>query len=141
MPIFPSVEWFEEVRQAVNGTREFRALGNCDTTMGVKVGDRAFRLKFEAFECEEVSEVGVEGLGELDFYLEMSHGEWRELLENIKAGGAADREHSLNTLDLSRDTGVVRARDNFLRQSFFRYHLSIQAYFDASAQVETVFAG
>ena len=63
MPIFPSVEWFEEVRQAVNGSRSFRALGNCDTTMGVKVEDRAFCLKFEAFACEEVSEVGVEGWG------------------------------------------------------------------------------
>ena len=62
-------------------------MGNCDTTMGVKVGDRAFRLKFEAFACEEVSEVGVEGLGEMDFYLEMSPAEWRGLLENIKANG------------------------------------------------------
>ena len=140
MPVFPSVEWFEEVRQAVNGSKEFRALGNCDTTMGVKVGDRAFRLEFEAFACEEVSEVGVEGLGELDFYLEMSDGEWREFLENIKANGGADGEHSLNTLDLSRETGVLRARDDLLRQSFFRYHLSLQAYFNASAQVETVFA-
>ena len=141
MPVFPSVEWFEEVRQAVNQTKEFRALGNCDTTMGVKVGDRAFCLKFEAFSCEEVSEVGVEGLGKLDFYLEMSPEEWRELLDNIKAHGGADRDHSLNTLDLNRETGVLRAEDDFLRQSFFRYHLSLQAYFDASAQVETVFAG
>lgn len=137
MPVFPSVEWFEEVRQSVNGSREFRALGNCDTTMGVKVGDRAFCLKFEAFACEEVSEIGVEGLGELDFYLEMSQGEWRALLDNIKANGRADGEHSLNTLDLNRETGVLRAKDDFLRQSFFRYHLSVQAYFDASAQVET----
>lgn len=141
MPVFPSVEWFEEVRQAVNGSREFRALGNCDTTMGVKVGDRGFRLKFEAFACEEVSEVGVKGLGKLDFYLEMSPGEWRELLDNIKANGAADGKHSLNTLDLSREGGVLRAKDDLLRQSFFRYHLSIQNFFDASAQVETVFAG
>lgn len=139
MPVFPSVEWFEEVRRSVNGSRQFRALGNCDTTMGVKVGARAFCLKFEAFECEDVSEIGVEGLGELDFYLEMLPGEWRELLDNIKANGGADGDHSLNALDLRRDTGVLRARDDFLRQSFFRYHLSIQAYFDASAQVETVF--
>ena len=141
MPLFPSVEWFEEVKKAVNGSREFRALGNCDTSMGVKVGERAFRLKFEAFACEGVSEVGVEGLGELDFYLEMSPGEWRELLDNIKANDGADGEHSLNTLDLSREGGVLRAKDDLLRQSFFRYHLSIQNFFDASAQVETLFAG
>ena len=140
MPIFPSVEWFEEVRKAVNGSREFRALGNCDTTMGIKVGDRAFSLKFEAFSCEEVSEVEGGGLGSLDFYLEMSPGEWREFLENVKEKGGVDGEHSLNTLDLSRETGILRAKDDFLRQSFFRYHLSIQAYFDASARVETVFS-
>ena len=82
----------------------------------------------------------MEGLGELDFYLEMSDGEWREFLENIKANGGADGDHSLNTLDLSREGGLLRARDDLLRQSFFRYHLSIQNFFDASAQVETVFA-
>ncbi len=140
MPVFPSVEWFEEVRQAVNGSREFRALGNCDTNMGVRVGDRAFLLKFEAFFCEEVSETGIDGLGDMDFYLEMSPGEWRSLLDNIKVNGGADGEHSLNTLDLSREGGILRARDDFMRQSFLRYHLSIQCYFDASAQVETVFA-
>ena len=49
MPVFPSVEWFEEVSETVNRSKEFRALGNCDANMGVKVGDRAFSLKFEAF--------------------------------------------------------------------------------------------
>ena len=140
MPVFPSVEWFEEVRQAVNGSREFRALGNCDTNMGVKVGDRAFLLKFEAFSCEEVSEIGIDAMEDMDFYLEMSPGEWRSLLDNIKENGGADAEHSLNTLDLSRAGGILRARDDFMRQSFLRYHLSIQCYFDSSAQVETVFA-
>ena len=76
----------------------------------------------------------------MDFYLEMSPGEWRSLLDNIKENGGADGEHSLNTLDLSREGGILRARDDFMRQSFLRYHLSIQCYFDASAQVETVFA-
>ncbi len=140
MPIFPSVEWFEAVRQTVNGSREFRALGNCDATVGVKVGGKAYRLKFEAFSCEGASEIGVDGLGDTDFYLEMSPGEWREMLGNIRANGGADGEHSLNTLDMSREGGILRAKDGLLRQSFFRHHLSVQAYFDASAQVETVFA-
>lgn len=139
MPLFPSVEWFDQVRGVVNQGKEFRALGNCDTTMGVKVGDRAFRLQFEAFSCEQVSEIAIKDLGDADFYLEMSPGEWRTFLDNIKTNGGADGDHSLNTLDLSRDGGILRAKDDFLRQSFLRYHLSIQAYFDASAQVETVF--
>ena len=124
----------------MNRSKEFRALGNCDANMGVKVGGRAFSLKFEAFSCEEVSEIGVEGLADLDFYLEMSLGGWRELLSNIKSNGKADGEHSLNTLDLTREGGILRVKDDFLRQSFLRYHLSFQAYFDASAQVETAFA-
>ena len=140
MPIFPSVEWFEEVRETVNRSKEFRALGNCDANMGVKVAEKAFSLKFEAFSCEEVSEIGVEELADLDFYLEMSSEEWRELLSNIESNGKADGEHSLNTLDLTREGGILRVKDDFLRQSFLRYHLSFQAYFDASAQVETVFA-
>ena len=140
MPVFPSVGWFEEVRETVNRSKEFRALGNCDANMGVKVGDKAFSLKFEAFSCEEVSEIGAEELADLDFFLEMSPVGWRELLSNIKSNGRADGEHSLNTLDLTREGGILRVKDDFLRQSFLRYHLSFQAFFDASAQVETVFA-
>ena len=140
MPVFPSVEWFEAVREVVNNDPGFRALGNCDATMGLKVGDRVFSLEFEAFECASVSEIDLKGLRDVDFHLEMSPEEWRDLLDNIRANGKSDSDHSLNTLDLTRGGGILRAQDELLRQSFFRYHLSLQAYFDASSQVETVFA-
>ena len=84
MSVFPSVEWFEEVKETVNRSKEFRALGNCDANMGVKVGDRAFSLKFEAFSCEEVSEIGAEGLADLDFYMEMSSKDWREAAQQYQ---------------------------------------------------------
>ena len=85
MLVFPSVEWFEEVKETVNRSKEFRALGNCDANVGVKVGEKSFSLKFEAFSCEEVSEIGVEGLGGLG------------LLPGDVAGGVAGvaRQHQV----------------------------------------------
>ena len=139
MPVFPSVEWFEALREVVNGGPAFRALGSCDTVVGVKVGERVFSLTFEAFECAGVSEIDADGLRDVDFYLEMSAEGWRELVENVQANGKADPDHTLNTLDLTRPGGILRSRDELLRQAFFRYHLSMQAYFDAAARVETIF--
>ncbi len=57
MPAFPSVDWFEAVRGLVNQDESFRRLGTVDARVGVKVGDEAYELTFEAFD---------QGLGEGD---------------------------------------------------------------------------
>ena len=94
--VFPSVQWFQGLQQLVNVDPEFRRLGTVDAQMGVKVGSRVFVIVFEAFECVDVKE-GIEGdLENLDFYLELSEADWRELVENTKANNGADRQHTLN---------------------------------------------
>lgn len=140
MPAFPSVEWFEAVRATANQDAGYRSLGTCDSVVGIKVGPRAFLLTFEAFECSAVAEADEDGLHEADFVLEMAPAEWRELLENVQANGRADGAHTLNSLDLARPDGVVKSSDEYRRHTFFRVHLSLQAFFDASASVGTTFA-
>jgi len=140
MPKFPSVDWFETLREEVNQDPRFRALGSCDAVVGVKVGARVFSLTFEAFECSGVAEIDVPGLRDVDFYLEMSPKEWREVIQNIRANGKADPKHTLNSLDLTRPGGILRSKDALLRLSFYRYYLSLQFFFDAAAKVETAFA-
>lgn len=140
MPVFPSVEWFNAVREVVNQDPGYRALGSCDARVGVKVGERVFLLTFEAFECTGAVETDEDGLLDADFYLEMLPDEWQELLRNVQTNGSADADHTLNTLDLSRPEGIVKAHDEYRRHSFLRFHLSLQAFFDAAARVETVFA-
>ena len=57
MPTFPSVEWFNAIKDIVNNDPAFRQLGTVDSVIGVKVGSKIFELTFEAFECTGVREV------------------------------------------------------------------------------------
>ncbi len=139
--VFPSVEWFQALQQLVNADPEFRRLGTVDAAMGVKVGPRVFVIIFEAFECIEVREGSEADLDDLDFYLELSEPDWRELVENTKANGGADRRHTLNTLDLTKKDGLSQnaTGDQLRGDIFFRVNQSLQHYFALSAQLDTVF--
>ena len=92
--VFPSVRWFQALQQLVNEDAEFRRLGTVDASMGVKVGPKVFVIVFEGFECVDVKEGSEGGLDDLDFYLELSEIDWRELVENTKANNGADRQHT-----------------------------------------------
>ena len=138
MPVFPSIDWFDSVRTAANSDRQFRALGSCDANVGIKVGDQIFILDFEAFECSGASEGSDDSLLDLDFWLSMEPDAWRALLENIRQNGAADSDHTFNTLDI--ENGIIESTDAYGANSFPRYHLTLQRLFDLSAQMETTFA-
>lgn len=140
MPHFPSIEWFEAVRQRANAAPQFASHGSCNCVMGVKVGDEAFAVTFEGFECAGVDVVPADDLRVADFYLDMSPDEWRAFLDNIASNGGADSAHTLNALDLAMPNGCVKSHDELRRTAFFQYHLSLQAFFDASAGVQTTFA-
>ncbi|PKB69174.1 MAG: hypothetical protein BZY77_06895 [SAR202 cluster bacterium Io17-Chloro-G5] len=139
--VFPSVEWFQALQQLVNVDPEFRRLGSIDAAMGVKVGSRVFVVVFEAFECTEVRDGSEADLDDLDFYLELSEADWRELVENTKTNGGADRRHTLNTLDLTANDGLAQnaTGDQLRGDIFFRVNESLQYFFDQAAKLETVF--
>ena len=139
--VFPSVEWFQALQQLVNVDPEFRRLGTIDAGMGVKVGPRVFVIIFEAFECIEVREGSEADLDDLDFYLELSEADWRELVENTKANDGADRRHTLNTLDLTKENGLSQnaTGDQLRGDIFFRVNESLQLFFDSAAKLDTVF--
>ena len=140
MPEFPSIEWFEAVRESANGDPQFTSQGTVNCVMGVKVSDAAFAVAFEGFECAAAEAVNEGALRDLDFYIDMSQDEWRELIDNIVANGGADSAHTLNTLDLTMPSGCIKSGNELRRATFFQCHLSLQAFFDASARVETTFA-
>jgi hypothetical protein len=139
--LFPSLEWFEAVRALVNEDAAFRNLGSIDTQMGVKSGSDIFVITFEAFKCTEVSAGTDDDLFELDFYLDMPPETWQDMLTNIKENGAADHQHTLNTLDLRLPDGLSAnaTGDQFKADMFFRFNESLQQFFNLSAQLETVF--
>lgn len=143
MARFPSVEWFDQVREVFNHNEAYHGAGGgaCETTFGVKCGDEIFQVEIEGLECTGAKPIGAEDLENLDFYLEMAPAEWREMLENIKQNDGADLDHTLNTLDLDRDEGLAKSAtdDQYRQDLFFRYNQTLQFLFDASARVETQF--
>lgn len=140
MPTFPSIEWFDAVRALVNNDEGYRRLGTVDARVGIKVGDRLYELTFEAFECVGAREIAESDLRDVDFWLEQSPDEWREMLENIKQHDSADLHHTLNTIDLTIPEGFARSYDGYRRDAFYRFNQSLQHFFDSSAKIETKFA-
>ena len=139
MPVFPSIEWFDTVRTAANDNPEFRALGANETIFGVKVGDQIIRLDFYAFECVSVAEIDEDGLLDVDFYLEMEPERWQSFIQHIQSAGVADAQPTFNALDLNEPGGILRSHDPYRQNNFFRYHLTIQKFFDSAATVETTY--
>lgn len=140
MPKFPSVEWFDTMRDIVNNDEAFRRLGTVDARVGVKVGDELYELTFEAFECTGASQIEESALRDLDFWLEQSLDEWRDMIQNIKMNGSAGLSHTLNTIDLNRPEGFAKSFDGYRRDAFYRFNQSLQHFFDSSSKIETQFA-
>ncbi len=140
MPVFPSVEWFNAIKDIVNADPAFRQLGTVDAIIGVKVENKIYQLTFEAFECTNVREAGENDLRDMDFWLEQSYDDWKDMITNIRTHGAADLTHTLNTIDLRRPEGLAQSHDGYRRDAFYRFNQSIQDYFNASAKIDTQYA-
>lgn len=144
MAEFPSVAWFEAVAGVFNSDESYRGAGGgqCHCQAGIKVGKRVFLLAFEGFECAEVREVDVSELEPVDFYLEMPLKDWKAMVQDIAANGAASLHYTLNTLDLNREAGLSHSvhGDQYREDLFFRYNQTFQFFFDASARIKTTFA-
>jgi hypothetical protein len=140
VPVFPSLEWFQALREVVNKDDQYRHFGTCDAVMGVKIGDEIFQVTFEAFEVTDVARIGEDDLlRDCDFYLEMPPEAWREMIVNIRDHGGADLDHTLNTLDFNLGQ-IAKSDDELRRDLFFRYNQSFQQFFDDSRLIETQLA-
>lgn len=140
MPTFPSTDWFQALADLVRDDADFRKFGTIDLEMGVEVGDEVWKVVFEAFEVTEVVQIDAEAAEPLDFVLSMTPSGWHDMLENIKQNGAADLDHTLNTLDLNNPENFARGQDYHRRDKFYRFNQTLQDFFDASARLDTSFA-
>jgi hypothetical protein len=125
------LELFARTRAAVNEDPSFRKLGTADMMAGIRLGDTAFIVQFEAFECAGVEQVDVEQLRDADFYLELPAPALQHYLAGRKAGTAP----SLSSLDLDTEGGIVRGTDPLRTLKFERYLGTLQAFFDKSANL------
>ncbi|MGE0544449.1 MAG: hypothetical protein AB7R89_30175, partial [Dehalococcoidia bacterium] len=82
MPVFPSTEWLQAVADLAMKDDRYRKYGRVDALVGVKVGDRMFRLTFDVFDISDIREISFDELRDLDFYLEMEPERWQAMIES-----------------------------------------------------------
>jgi len=142
--LFPSEAWFNEVRDIFNNDESYRGAGggSCECQSAMKIGGRVFLVNFEGLECAPIVEASKDALNDVDFYLDMPLADWKAMVKDIAANGAASLHYTLNTLDLNRPEGLSHSyhEDQFREDLFFRYNQTFQFFFDASARIKTGFA-
>jgi hypothetical protein len=138
---FPSVQFFEELRERVNSDPDrFRRLGTVDMTLVVKIDypERAelYEVVFAGYRCVRTRKIASAADAPKDaIVVEGPYAAWREMIHNIIANGGADLEHSLNTLTLM-DTPLRVYSDNQLDTDlFYRYQQNLQEFFDGAAAI------
>jgi len=139
---FPSVEWFDALKEIINDDEAYKRHGTCDASVGIKVPEagKYFVITFEAFEVEDVKETDEAAAENTDFWIEQSYDKWQEMIKNIADNGQADLHHTLNTLDVEDPDGLARSNDGYRRDLFYRFNQSFQHFFDATSQIDTKFA-
>lgn len=144
---FPSKKWFEALgKQMVEKTDEFRLLGPIDCTMVVKVdgpkGCQLVEVVFEAFSVISVRSLeNLESAAPDHFVIEAPLDVWQEMLENIRANAGPDLEHTLNFLTFPDDPMLVSGPDQLRTDAFYRYHESLQRFFNGASSIATSYAG
>ncbi len=132
---FPSLAFFQALQQRTKEASDrFERLGYCDTTFGVRIGDRLFRVAFEVYECTAVGE--GDGDEALDFVLAGSLETWIEMVRAIRENSGADAAHTLNTLTHIGDVIQVEYDDAEGYDKFFRYMASLQEFFDQARALD-----
>jgi len=146
--VFPSVAWFERLAALMDERRHRHVhIGTVDCLAQFSMLDIPRRgenwhvqVRFEEYSVVEVKQVEDADAGQADFVLESDADVWQEMVENIAAGaGRPDLEHSLNRLSLPGVPMRLWSEDPLARDLFFRYNQSLQEFWNASAQIETVF--
>jgi hypothetical protein len=146
---FPSVEWFARLAAAMEAAPErYRRLGPVDLTLVPRIvmpdgRTRAFAIVFQGFRCVALDEVAsaTAGCGPHPVALEGEYAAWCEMIENIRAHGGADLDHTLNFLTLPdwplRIVPLDDAGGQLDADRFYRYIESLQEFFNEAARVET----
>ncbi len=142
-PTFPSEDWFERLAAFMRADESsFRLLGPVDCSMVVKV-DRdvaaeLFEVVFEGFGVKSVRRLDrIEDAAPDHFVIEATLDTWCDMIDNIRAHGAADLSHTLNYLTFPDDPMTVSGPDQLQIDAFYRYNQSLQQFFDGAAQLET----
>lgn len=143
---FPSTAWFSGLADLMNANRARQEqLGYVDCVAGFRVLDGSggapwtCEVTFEEFEAIDVREADA-AEEKADFVLEASLATWREMIENISAGGGRpDLTHTLNYLSHPGTPVRLVSDDPLKSDMYFRFNQSLQEFVNASSAIRTTF--
>jgi len=136
---FPSVAWFEALAKAAAADEDrYRRLGFAEITLGVKVGDQGYRIRFEDFGCTGVAEWN--GEEPVDCVVSAAPADWNELIAHIQERGSADPNHTLNSLVLSGDRFELSGDEQLGIDRFYRFNATLQTFLEEARGVPTRWA-
>jgi len=138
---FPSIDWFERLALVQADNEEtFRDFGPIDCTMVAKIDDQLFEIAFAGFGVTSIRRLtSLAEAAPSHFVVEGPLTVWREMLENIRAKGAPDLQHTLNYLTFPDVPMRVTGPDQLEIDAFYRYNESLQRFFNGAAKVPTTF--
>ena len=125
-----SAKQLKRAQRLVNECEHFRHLGNVDVDMAVKVAQQRYLVSFVGFKCNLVRKINAAEQQKTDFVVEMTSDQWRRYLLACRTPGGP------NLVQFDSKEGVVHASDPRKKLNFLRYHISIQAFFEAYAKHE-----
>ena len=121
-----TVKALRAARSALEDDPDYRTLGSADATVCLKAGSKYYQITFHAFRVSEVRSIEAREARDVDFVISVP--DWDTYL----AERASGQGRTLLELDLSDP--VVSGQTPRARIEFLRYHLSIQAFIDATAR-------
>ncbi len=143
MAVFPSEQWFREVREVYNSDTSLHSGGGgaCDSKAGLGIGDNYYKIEFAGLECANVGVCSESDLSEADFIIEMPMDAWVTMIKDVQGNGKASSNQTLNSLDLDNEDGIARSPidDQYRQDLFYRYNQNFQDFFNASSRVTTTF--
>ena len=144
MAVFPSLDWFSQVRDVYNsdGFQHSGGGGACDTMAGFKVNGQDYVIVFEGLKCADIRTAATAEMQACDFIIEMPFELWQGMVANVQEHGRADGAYTLNSIDLQQDQSIAFSPvdDQYKQDLFYRYNQNFQDFFNASARVKTTFA-
>ncbi len=139
--VFPSVEWFEKLAEVMlENEASYRRFGPLDCTLVAVVDDQFFEVTFLGYGVESVRHLyALSDAAPSHFILQGPLAAWREMLENIRANAGPDLEHTLGSLTFRDEPLRIDGPDQLEIDAFYRYHESLQRFFNDTAEIDTTY--
>jgi len=117
---------------AVNSDPAFKQLGTIDLNLAIRVANTCFQVVLEGFSCKEINKLKVSQLRDVDCVLNFTKDQWTRFIEGCRAGTGP------TLINLDSIEGLIEAPSPIKQLLIPRYHLSLQAFFEAYANPDKV---